>query len=108
MVVLWVAEGCFVGWRQAPQGETTQKNVFTTQKATEELILATQKEEFATRKSKSTTQNRYTSSVFLLNHARNPKKTAQKFGINGEKLYICSRKCGEKLQKCHKINCEKL
>ncbi len=57
------------------------------------LILATQKEEIATRKSKSTTQNpltttqnRYTSSVFLLNHARNPKKTAQKFGINGEKL----------------------
>jgi hypothetical protein len=29
------------------QGEATQKNVFTTQKATEELILATQKEEIA-------------------------------------------------------------
>ncbi len=38
------------------QGETTQKNVFTTQKATEELILATQKEEIATRKSRNTTQ----------------------------------------------------
>ena len=39
---------------------TTPKDELTTQKATEELILATQKEEIATRKSKSTTQNLYT------------------------------------------------
>ena len=52
------------------QGEATQKNVFTTQKATEKLILATQKEEIATRKSKSTTQKPLTTTPNLYTFER--------------------------------------
>ena len=46
------------------QVETTQKNVFTTQKATEELFLATRKSKSTTQKPLTTTQNLYTFKVF--------------------------------------------
>ena len=41
--------------------ETTPKNAFSTQKASEELFPATQKEESTTQKPLTTTQNLYTS-----------------------------------------------
>lgn len=59
-----MAENCDVELIDRPDGNqfiariwrTTQKGEFTTQKANEELILATQKEEEATQKTRNTTQ----------------------------------------------------
>lgn len=82
-----MSEDCDVELIDRPDGNqfiariwrTTQKDEFTTQKATEELISATQKEYIATQKSKNTTQKPLTTTQksilgYLKEH---PKATRQ-------------------------------
>jgi predicted HTH transcriptional regulator len=82
-----MSEDCDVELIDRPDGNqfiariwrTTQKDEFTTQKATEELISATQKEEIATQKSKNTTQKPLTTTQkAILDYLKeHPKATRQ-------------------------------
>lgn len=82
-----MSEDCDVELIDRPDGNqfiariwrTTQKDEFTTQKATEELISATQKEEIATQKSKNTTKKPLTTTQkSILGYLKeNPKATRQ-------------------------------